>query len=453
MDWIPLRTFSRKLRTEYTVLPTDLQPTRSCTPHWKRRRCRVAYPITLRRLFFCFACTPIVVLVVILCHGFPPSYDDVRAFERRLPQHSLPNDRAARYLRFPGHLWGHGLNNILQEALLMSYLAYVSNVSFVFEDYTWSHVPLPWTIYGSALRPTRIPINAIISGPTAGGPMPDAPQSPLAVSAEFYERICSGPDTTPYVLSSVNAPNDADGTVMINWWRQHLVHVDAQCIEIDSSAHDLFDRFFFGGPRILSLFDSLAASPILRDFSWSPLVQSVLARNFALLQPRSANTILSSDPTKATLDGLLAVHLRRGDYVRHCPNLAKWDCQLHGHQPTPIAPRPLRPACAARRPRRQARLLPRALSPNDGTARRAAARDPGTTSQYTAARVRALERVDVGARQPPGRARGGRVVRGVDMAIAERAEVFVGNGFSSLSSNVAMLRLAKGMDPTSIRFL
>lgn len=124
----------------------------------------------------------------------------------------------------------------------MSYLAYASNVSFVFEDYTWSHVPLPWTIYGLALRPTRIPINAIISGPTAGGPMPCAPQSPLAVSAEFYEHVCSGPDTIPYVLSSANAPNDADGAVMIDWWINHLAHVDAQCIEIDSSAHDLFDR-------------------------------------------------------------------------------------------------------------------------------------------------------------------------------------------------------------------
>ncbi|KAF8342548.1 hypothetical protein F5887DRAFT_350555 [Amanita rubescens] len=41
----------------------------------------------------------------------------------------------------------------------------------------------------------------------------------------------------------------------------------------------------------------------------------------------------------------------------------------------------------------------------------------------------------------------------VDMAIAERAEVFVGNGFSSLSSNIVMLRMAKGMDPRTNRFL
>jgi hypothetical protein len=115
----------------------------------------------------------------------------------------------------------------------MSYLAYVSNVSFVFEDYTWSHVPLPWTLYDFALRPTHIPINAIVSGPTAGGPMPDAP---LAVSAEFYQHVCA----TPYVLTSANAPSDADGALLIDWWHSQLAHVDAQCIEV--SSRDLFDR-------------------------------------------------------------------------------------------------------------------------------------------------------------------------------------------------------------------
>jgi len=45
------------------------------------------------------------------------------------------------------------------------------------------------------------------------------------------------------------------------------------------------------------------------------------------------------------------------------------------------------------------------------------------------------------------------VAMAVDMAIAEKAEVFVGNGFSSLSSNVVMLRMAKGLDPSTNRFL
>ena len=45
-------------------------------------------------------------------------------------------------------------------------------------------------------HPVCIPINAIISGPTVGGPMPKGSQSPLAVSVEFYEGICSGPGVT-----------------------------------------------------------------------------------------------------------------------------------------------------------------------------------------------------------------------------------------------------------------
>lgn len=257
MEWSPFHALSRKRRKDYTIVPTE--PAR----HFKRRRSRVLHAVTLRRLLFCLACAPFLVIFAIFCQGIPPSYDDIRTFERRLPQHSIAaltrvDDRPARYLRFPGHLWGHGLNNVLQEAcvfrptaplpcspirsLLMSYLAYFSNVSFVFEDYTWSHSPLPWTVYGFALRPSRIPINAIVAGPTAGGPILGPSQAPLAVSAEFYERVCSSPDIVPYVLSSANAPNDADGAVVIEYWQAQLARVDAHCIEIDSSTRDLFDR-------------------------------------------------------------------------------------------------------------------------------------------------------------------------------------------------------------------
>ena len=128
--------------------------------------------------------------------------------------------------------------------LLMSYLAYASNMSFVFEDYTWSQSPLPWAVHDFALRPARIPLNAIISGPTAGGPMSEGSQSPVAVNAEFYQSICSGSEVQPYVLDSAYAPNDANGDVIIDWWTQQLASVQERCIEVDSTAHDLFDRLY-----------------------------------------------------------------------------------------------------------------------------------------------------------------------------------------------------------------
>jgi hypothetical protein len=74
---------------------------------------------TVRRILYSVAVVPLLIMIVILWHGIPPSFADVREFERRLPQHNLslpfPEGEEGMYLRFPGHLWGHGFNNILQE--------------------------------------------------------------------------------------------------------------------------------------------------------------------------------------------------------------------------------------------------------------------------------------------------------------------------------------------------
>lgn len=54
----------------------------------------------------------------------------------------------------------------------------------------------------------------------------------------------------------------------------------------------------FDGLRALPLFEPPATSHILRNFFWSPLVQSAIAHNFALLRPPSAKDILALDPNK-----------------------------------------------------------------------------------------------------------------------------------------------------------
>jgi len=40
----------------------------------------------------------------------------------------------------------------------------------------------------------------------------------------------------------------------------------------------------------------------------------------------------------------------------------------------------------------------------------------------------------------------------MDMAVAQRAEVFIGNGFSSMTSNSVMLRAAQGYPWNNTRF-
>lgn len=465
---------SKSSQREHSCLSVPQLPSSPSRP--RRRRQSWAWPwhaFTLHRLLSCLAMALVIVLLIVLCQGVPPTYDHVRSFERNLSQHSVTVDRThPRYLRFPGHLWGHGLNNVLQEALLMSYLAYVSNVSFVFEDYTWSHTPLPWTIHGFALRPVRIPLNAIISGPTAGGPMSHGSQAPLAVSADFYERTCGGQEAKPYVLSSASAPNDEDGTTIIEWWTQQLVSVQERCIEIDSTPHDLFDRFLFGGPRILTLWESLTSSPVLSEFAWSPIVQSAVARNSALLQ---SDTIKNTYGPSSSFQGLVAVHLRRGDYKRHCPNLAKWGARYMGFNQHPslldrFDPSPYENDSASKEGYYLAHCLP--TTNQIVSVLRTVRREYHSQSARTLNRVYilsnerawALEEVKRGLKDDGWEdvvstldldldAEQYHVSMAVDMAIAERAEVFIGNGFSSLSSNVVLLRMAKGMDVTSNRFL
>lgn len=245
---------------------------------------------------------------------------------------------------------------------------------------------------------------------------------------------------------------------------------------------------FFGGPRILSLFEPLAASPILGNFSWSPLVQSAIARNFALIQPRSAKDILASDPNKAILDGLVAVHLRRGDFVRHCPNLAKWGADYMGINQHPSLVDRFDSRLLLDDPvAREAYYLEHCFPTTAQLIARLheiRAQHPGLRRVYLLSNEassvlnelkHALEEdgwLDlVSTTDMQLDAEQYYVSMAVDMAIAERAEVFVGNGvrpspplffdhsfiphlqFSSLSSNVVMLRLAKGMDPSSNRFL
>jgi FMN phosphatase YigB (HAD superfamily) len=103
------------------------------------------------------------------------------------------------------------------------------------------------------------------------------------------------------------------------------------------SLNDAPKKSFFGNPRILSLWDELIASPMLRDFAWSPLVQAAVSRNFALLQPESAKDLYDAHSPKS-LSGLLALHLRRGDYKQHCPNLAEWGADYMGISQHPALP-------------------------------------------------------------------------------------------------------------------
>ncbi|KAJ7490675.1 hypothetical protein FB451DRAFT_624133 [Mycena latifolia] len=484
---------SRAHTDEYELLPDASH--HDPRPRGRRRPHPCFRFFTLRRVFILLVGALLMVLVGVLLSGVPPTYSDIRAYENMLPQHNVSALSALDpplYLRFPGHLWGHGLNNVLQEAIVMGYLAHLAGRAYVFEDYTWSHLPLPYTIYDFALRSTRIPLNAFVTGPLAGGALPAPDEDAVekrAVSAAFFERVC--PRSAIHTVSSVGAPTDAEGSALLEWWVKRLKDVHgARCVEIDTSEQPAFDRFLFGSPRILSLLPGLSASPILGAFAWSPLVHSAVARNFAVLRPTNPAALyppprlltLPADPkspkvpaipeSQRTLNGLVAVHLRRGDYKRHCPRLAQWRAEYMGVNTHPLLPdRFALPPANASKDEAEAHYLLHCLpSPRELAARLHAVRAEHSGAPlkrvyiltnawgWFVNSVRAELLAD-GWDEVWGSgdivldsAQAG-VGMAVDMRIGEGAEVFLGNGFSSLTSNIVMLRLARGLAPSSNRFL
>jgi hypothetical protein len=115
----PERRYSEE---DYELLATDSTSRVNGISSTQRRRRskfqRCLHHLTLRRILMFLAMIPFFLVLGVLWSGIPPNYEDVRKFERSLPQHNLTRARTehGRYLRFPDHLWGHGLNNILQEA-------------------------------------------------------------------------------------------------------------------------------------------------------------------------------------------------------------------------------------------------------------------------------------------------------------------------------------------------
>ncbi|KAG6817112.1 hypothetical protein H0H87_012633 [Tephrocybe sp. NHM501043] len=212
----------------------------------------------------------------------------------------------------------------------MNYVAEKSGRAFIFEDYVWSHLPFRYTLYDFALRPVRLPLNSFISGPTAGGPVPHH----TAASAAFWDLVCAGRQR---IISSKDSPSTASGKEIVNWWVERLKTVQDECVEIDSTDKVIFDIAFYDSDRIVSLWPEFSLSPIMKNFMWSPLVHSAVLRNFAVLHPESIEALYNLSANTA-LTGLLAVHLRRGDYRRHCPRLAGWKSHYNGLNQFPELP-------------------------------------------------------------------------------------------------------------------
>ncbi|KAH9960225.1 hypothetical protein BGW80DRAFT_1256287 [Lactifluus volemus] len=275
-------------------------------------------------------------------------------------------------------------------------------------DYTWDKTS-PITM---ASRFLRVPLTALLSGRVAGDPFPPSVDAPPVVVPEFFYEVC--PNRTIIDSTEINGGlSEPSAATTLQVWIDKLEKIEDRCVEIKEH------------------------------------------------QGRSL------------IYGLLALHIRRGDYREHCKDT--------GLQRVPQITGPVPPAAHSRGnapPEELARYRARCFPEIDQivscvrdvrasllpmtTLRRAYVLTNGRPEwlqelkhvlQEDAQRQGMDEWEHIGTSRDLRLAREQRHnFQVVDMAIAQRSEVFLGNGFSSLTSNVVMLRAAQGMDWNKTRF-
>ena len=141
------------------------------------------------------------------CDPDPPSnWDKLYKWEDGLPQHDVnlpfPEGKEGRYVYFHNQIQMLGISwtkcsctffvlfvsyQLKSEfiSLMNTYLAYKSNRTYVFQDYIWRIEYYPWQHHLKRPWQPRTPLNALISGPAAGGAWDLNDPAPRSISADF----------------------------------------------------------------------------------------------------------------------------------------------------------------------------------------------------------------------------------------------------------------------------
>ncbi|KAI0340141.1 hypothetical protein BDW22DRAFT_1334794 [Trametopsis cervina] len=405
----------------------------------------------------------------------PPLYPKFKKAElevsRGNSKEPFANDR--KYLWVATHIAWSGWGNVMQDMVMIAQLTYAANRTFVFDDYAWDPDPNPpaYSKWNGKLIPSRIPLSALISGPMVGGPWPQGETADLSISKTRFDEICP----EPYYIraewvNEIHGPG-ASAQKVIDTWAEYLAKIDRPCVEIARGSGMMIPPFIFGvKEELLPVWPTLSHSPVLTMFGWSTLAQSAFKTNRHLLLPESQHSPSESGPPCPECDyhyyeltGLLAMHVRRGDFLGHCESLGHWSASFNAFNEFDIFPDPWVAPQGSEDERMD--VYRRRCKPTIEQIVEKVEQVRGSDAGKELKSVYVMTNGDKEWLEELKRALWARypgweriatsrdmkltleekyVAQAADMYIGERAQVFIGNGFSSLTSNVAMLRVSKG---------
>ncbi|KAI0683421.1 hypothetical protein BC835DRAFT_1395213 [Cytidiella melzeri] len=374
------------------------------------------------------------------------------------------HDRASPWLLY--RLLGSGWGNYMQDMLLNAALTYHTGRSYVFDNYTWQLDGPEVAEWNGNKIPARIPLSAFISGPIVGGKFEDGDQTPLAVAKPYFEAICPNP-TKIRVVDIVNIHGDnAPAMTIVKTWIDHINKIDDPCIHVVYEFGQIFNINMHGDrDKLLPAYPWLSKTPSIYLFGWGALIYQSFENNRHLFAPKPMFEPYSTAPgcphcldPVAPLDGLLALHLRRGDFLEHCVNLAHWGAAFQAFATFPEFPDPwVWPQ--GDDDAKMAVYMRRCLPTNDQIVEkiRAVRNSPGGQGLKNIYVMTNGDRQWVAELKSRLYSMGGwdkiatsrdlvmtlaekQVSQAMDMMIGQRAQVIIGNGFSSMTSNIALLR-------------
>ncbi|KAI3621367.1 hypothetical protein WG66_014473 [Moniliophthora roreri] len=429
----------------------------------------------------------------------PPTWERLRKWEDELPQHNLeldfPEGKTGRFVRFSNQVKRLGWNNALNEVLMNAHLAYVSERAYVFQDYYWKEDYYSWPEWQFRSTPPVTPLNALIAGPAAGGPFEPNDPAPRAVSERFFDKVC--PTSERRIIQAVDvkaAVWDKPGIDVLNHWAKILKEEPARCVEIvqpeEPGVDDfpqVFDLWLWGTARVLSLWKPFTESPISRLLDTSPVVKSAIDANEYLFFPRGPRLPVSGGSGSAKgstwprdpFSRVMALHIRRGDFREACERLANYNSTFYSWNLLPELMDPFNapPELKWNSSEYEQYHLERCYPEADAIVQKV--RDVRNTyirslpsgssavldAMYLLTNAKGDWLADmkkkltddgwytiVTSKDLELNAEQTDVNMAIDMDLARRAAVFIGNGWSSFTSNIVHRRFVDGKTPASTRF-
>jgi hypothetical protein len=229
---------------------------------------------------------------------------------------------------------------------------------------------------------------------------------------------------------------------------------------------------------------------MVTEFRWSSLTLDGFNRNRKLYAPNGLTTSTPKDPYPV-IPGLLALHIRRGDFEQHCRGLAEWGSTWTGFNQLPelidhfdSPPRPegdvtqeIYDAYSKSCYPSIEEIVQKVVDVRNTKAGKDLSniyimtngKDPWLGELKEALHKSGKWKQISSSREMKVTWEQKFMVQSIDMVVGQRADVFIGNGvsrtppalalaladrapqFSSLTATIVMLRMAKGLGPASTR--